>query len=108
VIKITTNNKIKNLIPSLREKKRYIAIKMIKNNSHKDIRNCLKEYNGVFGVSEMNLSFVKLNDMKIDNWCVVRVSPQSVDKVKASLCFLDNASVEKVSGSLKKIKMFVS
>ena len=83
---------MKPLIPSHKEKKRYLLIKG--NNLKQNIEKAILEFSGVLGLSKCGLSFIK-ND-------IICVNREAVDLVRASLAvFPEKMEVVKVSGTLK-------
>lgn len=93
--------KLKPLIPSLREKKRYIAYQVAaearvsKEAAQKAIQASVKQFVGDLGSAQAGIMFLK--DWK-ENTGIMRVSTKSVDQVKAAL-----ALVKEVNGSQAKI-----
>jgi len=108
--------KIKPLLPSLREKKRYLAYEVVSNsrfydavNVSKAILDATKDYLGDLGMSKAGI--LPLND----KWNadlqrgIMRVNHKYVDNLRASLIFVKNiegkdAIIKSVgaSGILKK------
>jgi len=106
--------KLKPLLPSLREKKRYLAFKIEANKEltltevRMAIERSLKEFTGDLGVAKAGMIFLK--DWK-DNTGIVRVNTKSVDTVKASLALIKQIDNQKVvvkslgvSGVINKIR----
>jgi len=108
--------KIKPLMPSLRERKRYLAYEVISNNKFNDaisvnkaILDAAKEFLGNLGMAHAGI--LPLNDkwdLKNQRG-ILRVNNKHVDELKASLIFIKNiqgkeAMVKSVgaSGILKK------
>lgn len=86
---------MKPLIPSHREKRRYLLLngKDLKKNSI----NAIKEYVGNLGLSEASPMWV--------NGEILSVERKSLDKVKASFAiFPEKIEVLRVSGTLKGLK----
>lgn len=98
---------MKRLIPSLREKKRYLRYKIIGNKiSYKDVNEEIKkkmhDYTGRLGMAKAGLIF--MNN-------IIRVNNRFVNELKASLNLvskINNKDVivksDKVSGNLNKVK----
>ena len=107
--------KIKPLLPTLREKKRYLAYEVISKNKFYDtvhvniaILDAAKEFLGDFGMAKAGI-------LPIDKWNektqrgIMRVNNKHVDNLKASLIFVKNIDGKDViirsvgaSGILKK------
>ena len=108
--------KIKPLLPSLREKKRYLAYEVISNSKFNDAVSVNKAIYDAANVFLGNLGMAKAGIIPInDKWNdktqrgIIRVSNKHVDELKASLIFVKNiqgkdAMVKSVgaSGILKK------
>ncbi len=105
--------KQKTLLPSLREKKRYLVFEAISNAglSFKDLKNSIlssfKELFGLDGLSKAGLEFVEYNDNK----GIIRVSTKGLDMLKATFCIVRKVNKEDVvlrslgvSGMLKKAR----
>ena len=87
---------MKALIPSHKEKKRYLLVKG--ENLKKNIPMAIHDFLGVFGMSKISLSFIKLEK----DLAIISINRKLLDSVRASLCvWPDKMSVEKVSGTLK-------
>ena len=87
---------MKSLIPSAREKKRYLLVKG--NNLRKNIEKAILEYVGVKGLAESGLNYIKSGKESV----VIAVNRKALNDVRASLCiFSEKMSVEKVSGTIK-------
>ncbi|PJE81825.1 hypothetical protein COU58_00670 [Candidatus Pacearchaeota archaeon CG10_big_fil_rev_8_21_14_0_10_32_42] len=83
---------MKALIPSHREKKRYLLLKG--KDLKKNVFNSIKEFIGVLGLSEASPVWIKENVLSIER--------KSLDKVKASFAISkEKIEVLKVSGTLK-------
>ncbi len=83
---------MKALIPSHREKKRYLLLegKNLKINTEKAI----KEFVGTLGLSEASPMWIKNN--------ILSINRQALDKVKASFAiYPEKIDVKKISGTLK-------
>lgn len=106
--------KIKPILPSLREKKRYILFEVVSDKSidaeaiKLAVKNKLKECLGVFGLMDAGILIV--HNSFTENKGVLRTNTKSVDKVKAALGLIDRIGKEdadvkvlKVSGILKKL-----
>ncbi len=108
--------KIKGLAPSLREKKRYLKIKIHVVDSTKLfvskpmslVISKLKEILGVFDSAQAGI--VPVKHFFKSNTQVIRVSAKSVDKVKAALLFITEIGTQKVilqslkvSGQVNKV-----
>jgi ribonuclease P/MRP protein subunit POP5 len=106
-------DKIKPLLPSLKEKKRYLVYEIISEKKMKDpSREILIKVKGFLGVLDsakaglMNIYYDKQKQRG-----VIKVGRKHVDKLKTSLLFVKNLDDEEsivktigVSGILKKAK----
>src|SRR3989344_1286150 len=105
--------KPRTLLPSLREKKRYLVYEVISevNLSYKDIKegitSAFKELFGIDGIAKAGLDFVDYGQNK----GIIRVSTKGLDMLRASLCFVRKINKDEVvlrslgvSGMLKKAK----
>ncbi len=103
--------KQKALLPTLREKKRYLVFEVISeaNLAFKDIKDSItssfKDLFGLDGLSKAGLEFIDYNQNK----GIIRVTTKSLDMLKASFCFVRKINKEDailrslgVSGILKK------
>ncbi|MBS3078201.1 hypothetical protein J4412_01695 [Candidatus Pacearchaeota archaeon] len=85
---------MKSLIPSHREKRRYLLLKG--KDLKKNFTNAIKEFVGTLGLSEASPMWIKEN--------IVSVNRKSLDKVKASLAiYSEKIELIKVSGTLKSL-----
>jgi ribonuclease P/MRP protein subunit POP5 len=115
-IKTAIMNKIKPVLPSLREKKRYLVFEVISdkklenvNSISKTIMNDCQNYLGEMGMAKAGLMI--LNNKYNPNMQrgVIKVSHKMVDSLRAALCFVKEIDNQKVivksvgiSGILKK------
>jgi ribonuclease P/MRP protein subunit POP5 len=108
--------KIKSLLPSLKERKRYLAIKIepiqgaIIRNPTEEIVQKIKNLLGVFDSAEAGLMYLDYDNK--NNISFIRCSASSLDKVRASLLFIDEIGTQKVilkslkvSGMVDKVKI---
>jgi ribonuclease P/MRP protein subunit POP5 len=106
--------KLKPLMPSLREKKRYIAFevktkdKITFSETKNAIEDKMKEFIGTLGMGNAGMIFLK--DWK-DNKGIVRVNSKYVDHTKASLALIKEVNKKKakiqslnVSGIIDKLR----
>lgn len=106
--------KLRPLLPSLREKKRYIAFevqtegKVDLEHAKKSIEQSIKGLLGDLGVARAGILF--LNDWK-QNRGILKVNTKYVDEIKASLALVQDIAEKKatiksisVSGALEKIR----
>lgn len=106
--------KQKALLPSLREKKRYLVFEVISevNLSFKDMKDAIfsgfKELFGLEGLAKAGLEFVEYNQNK----GMIRTSTKGLDMLKASFCFVRKINKQDVvlrslgvSGMLKKARI---
>ncbi|MCK5107799.1 MAG: hypothetical protein KAQ83_03660 [Nanoarchaeota archaeon] len=103
---------MKPLLPSLREKKRYVVFEVltkdnIANFPEKEIKQAFLQLFGEVGLGEAGLIF--LHNKYKDNKGIIRVNNKNVDKLKASFCMITKINNQKatiksvgVSGTLKK------
>jgi len=109
--------KIKGLMPSLKEKKRYLAIKINTFDDQKiystrpmnELLEKMRSVLGVFDSAEAGLMPVNFDSTK--NIAIIRSSNKMIDKVKASLIFINELGTQqvilstiKVSGMINKVK----
>ncbi len=105
--------KQKVLLPSLKEKKRYLVFEVISevNLSFKDTKDSIissfKELFGLEGLAKAGLNFVEYNENK----GIIRTSTKGLDMLKASFCFIRKINKQDVvlrslgvSGMLKKAR----
>ena len=103
-----------NLMPTLREKKRYLVFEVIGNASCSDAVSAVKNsFSSLFGSLEAanaDVSSVKSSGNK----CMIRTGRKYVDKVKAALAIVKKVDDSKVilrsigvSGSVKNASIFV-
>ena len=111
--------KIKSLLPSLKERKRYLAVKIepingaiIRNPTEEIIRK-IKNILGVFQSAQAGLMYLDY-DQK-NNISFIKCSASSLDKVRASLMFIDEIGTNKVilkslksSGMVDRVKLIKS
>ncbi|MFC1648884.1 Rpp14/Pop5 family protein [Nanoarchaeota archaeon] len=104
--------KLKPMMPTLKEKKRYIAFEAISENKvmSDDIINQLHGLLGIFDSAEAGISLVDYNNNK----GLLRVSVKGLEKTKASLALVTQLSDSKVilrtlgvSGTLKNAKKYI-
>ncbi len=107
--------RIKGLMPSLREKKRYLQIKILPiegfnpRNALADIVNQLNGLLGIFDSADAGIVPVNFDTKK--NVAIIKSSSRALDKVKAAMLFVSHINmnpviltVTKVSGSLSNVK----
>ena len=89
---------MKSLIPTHREKKRYLLIKG--KNLDVNIPKAIKDFIGVLGMSKTSLGFISSKK----DFSVISINRKMLDSVRASFCvWPEKIIVEKVSGTLKKL-----
>lgn len=106
--------KIKSLLPSFKEKQRYLTFKVIsdtkltKMDTYNAIEKATKDLVGNLGLA--NIGFLKLNHWE-NNQGIIRVNSTGADTLKASLATIDNINNHKaiiksikLSGLLNKAK----
>jgi len=90
---------MKSLKPSMRENKRYLLIKG--NNLGKNAKKAILQGVGVLGLSKAGFSWIRGGG----DSAIIAVNRESLNEVRASFAiFPEKILVEKVSGSLKKLK----
>jgi len=90
---------MKPLKPSMRENKRYLLIRG--NNLRKNAKKAILEAIGILGLSKAGFSWIKAGG----DSAIVAVNREALNEVRASFAiFPEKISVERVSGSLKKLK----
>jgi len=88
---------MKPLKPSMREKKRYLAIR----GNVGDIEKAILEFIGVLGMSKTGLGWIKSGK----DSAVISVNREALNEVRASFAaFRENIVVKRVSGTLKGLK----
>lgn len=98
-------NIMKPLLPSLKEKKRYVVFEIISGTQkypEKEIKEAFRKLFGEVGLSEAGLIFLK-NKWK-NKRGIIRVNHKNVDRLKASFCMVKGMTIKSVgvSGTLKK------
>ncbi|MFA6072754.1 MAG: Rpp14/Pop5 family protein [Candidatus Woesearchaeota archaeon] len=108
--------KIKSLLPSLKERKRYLAIKVLPINSQ-IVRNpteeIMQKIRGILGVFESaDAGLMYLDYDQKNNVSFIRCSASSLNKVRASLLFIEEIGTQrvilkslKVSGMVNRVKI---
>ncbi len=105
--------KLKPILPSLKEKKRYLSFEIISENSipanevEKEVYDSTLNFLGTFEAGKASLMF--LNDKYSSNNGIIKTNNKYVDKVRTALALIktiDNKDVivrtRVVSGTLKK------
>lgn len=113
---MSNNLKIKPLLPTLRQKKRYIAYKVIadKKLSQKDIENAIygktKEMYGTIGLSDIGIMFFKEKFNAEKQAGFFKVNHNKINQIRSVFPFIESINNEKAvvecitaSGSMKKI-----
>ena len=105
-----SRTKLKPILPSLREKKRYIAFEAIADHAiefgkvQSDIKDAGKELVGTLGMAKAGM--MVLENKWSDNKGIIKVGHKHVDAIKASLALAKSPGVVYrslgVSGILKK------
>ncbi|MFH0868225.1 MAG: Rpp14/Pop5 family protein [Candidatus Woesearchaeota archaeon] len=100
--------KIKPLLPSMREKKRYLAYEVISNHKFNDavhiskaIFDATKDFLGDLGMAKAGI--IPINDKWNENMQrgIIRVNNKHVDELKASLIFVK--SIEGKEAIIKSV-----
>ena len=90
---------MKSLKPSMRERNRYLLVSG--ENLKTSVEDAIKDFVGVLGMAKIGLRWIK----KEKNKAIISVDRKMVDVVRASFCvWKERILIEKVSGSLKKLK----
>ncbi len=90
---------MKALIPSHREKKRYLKIRG--KNLRKNVKKAILEFIGVKGLADACLNWIE----EKGNSAIISINRKSINSVRASLCvFPEKIVVDKVSGTLKGLE----
>ena len=110
--------KIKPVLPSLREKKRYLVFEIISDSKIENqnkvaeavLAGCQK-YLGEMGMAKAGLMVLNDNYNQEKQRGIIKVSNKMVDNLRAALCFIKEVDHQKVivrsigvSGILKKAK----
>lgn len=103
---------MKALIPSHKENKRYLLVRLSQarsgssknqakgENLKSNIEKAILDFIGVLGMSKTGLSLIKTEK----DYAIICVNREAVDSVRASLCvWSEKIEVEKVSGTLKSL-----
>ncbi|HKL23556.1 MAG TPA: hypothetical protein VJ895_02280 [Candidatus Nanoarchaeia archaeon] len=86
---------MKSLIPSHKEKKRYLLLEG--NNLKKNINLAIKDFIGNLGLAEASPTFIKNN--------IISINRKSLDKVRASfVLWKEKIQIIRVSGTLKGLE----
>lgn len=89
---------MKSLIPSHKEKKRYVLVKGEKRKEN--IEKAILEFMGTLGMSKVGLNFIKTGK----DFIIISVNRETLNEVRASFCvFSKEITIEKVSGTLKAL-----
>ena len=88
----------KSLLPSLKEKKRYIKLSALEGRlNREEIDIVVKEYLGVLAYSKAGINFPKNN--------IIRCNSSSLTNVKAALCTSkQQIIINNVSGIISRVK----
>ena len=107
--------KMKSLLPSLKEKKRYIAFEAITKNKLSDdsLKIIVRKINSFLGVLESAEAGIMPIEFK-NNKGIIKVNHKYVDKVKSAFTFINEINNEKiilrslaVSGMINKARKYV-
>ena len=107
-------SKIKTILPSLREKKRYIAFEVISDNKFsfdeikKEINKHILKILGEKGYSKAGIMFINMNKQ---NKGIIKTNNKELINTRAALTLINEINnkkaiikCKKVSGLLKKVK----
>ncbi len=112
--------KLKAVLPSLRERKRYIVFEILSEKKITDafkvqmaIEQAMLNYTGVQGAASAGMIFLK--EAYQDNLGLIKVSNIAVDTLKGALTFITHIENDEVivrskgvSGSIKKTDKFIA
>ena len=102
---------MKPLLPSLREKKRYLVFEVISNKEmtsipDKDIEESMRRLHGDIGLGKAGLIFLRNKWNKMLQRGIIKVNYKYVDQLRAALCSVHKGGAiirsVGVSGILKK------
>lgn len=94
--------KIKPLLPSLKEKKRYILYEG--NATTNNITRAIKDFIGDYGMAKAGTMFIKSKKSR----GIIKTNVEWLEQVKTALSLMKTrVKVLKVSGTLKKLKLFL-
>lgn len=111
--------KVKPLLPSLREDRRYLVIEISSEwpstfgfgDVYTQLNSCFEKYLGIFGLSEANISILKETFDKKSQRLIISACRKSINKIKACLVYIDEINGKKAmarsiycSGTIKKAK----
>ncbi|MFQ5474805.1 MAG: Rpp14/Pop5 family protein [Candidatus Nanoarchaeia archaeon] len=113
---MTINRKVKPLLPSLREKKRYLVFEVISNEEIREfssIKEAIWQSNlallGELGMGEAGLWMLEDKWQQEEQKGIMRVNNKYIDKLRVSLSLIKEAEQKQVivrsvgiSGTLKK------
>ncbi len=118
MVKMRQQEKLKILSPTLREKERYIAFKIISEEPivYSDLEagvwSTLLEFYGELGLSQMGLRIVKNLYNEAEQTAVIKCNNKSVPKVIAGLGLITRLGesritirILKVSGTIKSLNL---
>jgi len=93
---------MKAILPSLKEKKRYIVFETEKTMKAIDniIKSACLKFLGTYGCSKAGIQVLKTSNKKT----IIRVNNKYVDHIKTALALNTKGKCTAVSGVLKKIK----
>lgn len=87
--------KIKHILPSLREKPRYIKYETAQKMSVDTIYQNIKEFLGELGMAKAGIKMMKNS--------IIRTNTKNLDEVKSALVLVKGLEIVKVSGLLNRI-----
>ena len=105
---------MKPLLPSLREKKRYLVFEVISKKEltsmpYKEIEESMCKLHGEIGLGRAGLIFLKNKWNKMKQRGIIKVNYKYVDKLRAALCSVHKRDTiiksVGVSGILKKAEV---
>jgi len=106
-------NKLKPLLPSLREKKRYLAFEVISEEKIPEmeveeiILNSVKEYLGTLHMGKAGIMFLRNRYNKDKQKGIIKVNNKYLEHLRASIALVDKPNMlirsTDASGILKKL-----
>ena len=113
---------LKPILPSMREKKRYLAFEIVSKdkidnykNMSDSIRNCAFQALGVFGLARAGMIILENKWNPNTQRGIIKVNHKYVDSIKSSLIFCDEINSKPaffkslcVSGMLNKAEKFLT
>jgi len=98
------NSNLKKLKKSMKERKRYVRLRVNKNiNLKEEVESLILDFSGVLGFSKVCLKWIKIEE----NESIISINRKGLELFKASLCLSkENIEILGVSGTLKGLKKY--